>query len=113
MKRPPILVLLVSLLLIATGIGGMVQHRAAILRGDRDGITLVVLELAAIAAGAFMLRGDNWARWLAMGWIGFHVAISVFHPWKELLVHVVVFAFFSLALFGRGARNYFQSRGRA
>ena len=107
MKRPPVLVLLVSLLLIATGVGGMVQHRAAILRGDRDGIVLAVVEIAAIAAGVFMLRRDNWARWLAMGWIAFHVAISFFHLWKELLVHVLVFAFFAFALFRRGSRDHF------
>ncbi len=111
MKRPPILVIIVSVLLMATGIGGSIQHRAAILSGDRDGLTLAVFEVAAIVAGVFLLRGANWARWLAMTWIGAHVVISFFHPWKEFLTHVLVFAFFAFALFRRSSAAWFRPVG--
>ena len=110
MKRPPILVIVVSVLLIATGIGGSIQHRASILAAERDGLTLAMVEAAAITAGVFMLLGYGWARWLAMAWISFHVVISVFHPLEQLLVHVLVFAFFAFALFRRGSRDYFTAR---
>ena len=33
----------------------------------------------AIVCGVFLLRGHNWARWLALAWIAFHVVLSAFH----------------------------------
>jgi len=36
-----------------------------------------LLSLAAVIAGAGLLRGYNWARWLALAWIAFHVAIQL------------------------------------
>ena len=31
---------------------------------------------------------QNWARWLALAWIIFHVGLSLFHPIGELAFHV-------------------------
>jgi chromate transport protein ChrA len=106
-KRPP-LVILVSLVLIATGIGGLIQHNAEIRKAEFSGITIAVVEVVAITAGIFMLMRRNWARWLAMAWISFHVVMSFLHPWPKLVVHIVVFAVFALALFRRDARDHFE-----
>lgn len=108
MSKRPILVIIVSVVLIGTGIGGIVQHNAAIRVGDFSGISIAVVEIVAITAGVFMLLGHNWARWLAMLWIMFHIVLSVFHPWLQLVVHVVVFAVFAFVLFRRDAREYFR-----
>ena len=43
-------------------------------------VGITVIGVAAVVAGVFMLRGRNWARWLALAWMASHVAISVFHP---------------------------------
>ena len=109
LKRPPVLVIIVGLLLIATGIGGSIQHQVWAHLSDLDGITMAVVELAAIVAGVFMLLGHNWARWLAMAWIAFHVAISIQHLWPELTVHLVMFAAFAFALFRRSSREFFHA----
>ena len=108
MKKRPILVILISVLLIATGIGGMIQHNAAIRAGNLGGISIAVVEIVAITAGVFMLLGHNWARWLAMAWITFHVVISAWNGWQKVLIHVVMFAVFALILFSRSAREYFR-----
>ena len=108
MKKRPILVIIVSVVLIATGIGGSVQHNAAIRVGNLGGISIAGVEIVAITSGVFMLLGHNWARWLAMLWITFHVVLSIFHPWMELVVHIIVFALFAFVLFRRDAREYFQ-----
>ena len=55
-----------------------------------------------------MLRGQNWARWLAVAWMAFHVAISVFHPLRELAIHVVFLVLIAWILFRPGATRYFR-----
>jgi hypothetical protein len=56
-----------------------------------------------------MLRGINWARWLAMAWIAFHVALSFFHSWLEMAVHGVIFVVFAIILFLPDANGFFRS----
>jgi hypothetical protein len=49
----------------------------------------LITHLLALVAGVFMLRGANWARWLAVTWILFHVAISL-EKWSALAVHALL-----------------------
>lgn len=114
MKRPPVLVIILGCVLIASGAAGLAYHFPEFRTPQRVEYGLIMLvRLLAIVAGAFMLRGRNWARWLAMGWIAFHVAISVFHPFSQLAIHVVVFAAFAFVLFRRDAREYFRGTSAA
>lgn len=106
-KRVPVLVIVIGVLLIATGIGGSIQHRVWAHLGSFDGAVMAVIEIAAIIAGVFMPLGHNWARWLAMAWIAFHVAISIPHLWPELVVHLLVFVAFAFALFRGPSREFF------
>ena len=61
-----------------------------------------------IVAGVFMLKGQNWARWLLVLWIGFHIVISALHSLLFLLMHVVIFSVILYFVFRRQASNYFQ-----
>lgn len=106
-KRPPIPVFVISVLLIGTSLGGSIQHRVWTHVAEFDGATIAIVELAALVAGVFMLMGHTWARWLAMAWIAFHVAISIPHVWPELVVHVAVLGGFAFALFRRTSREFF------
>ena len=56
-----------------------------------------------------MLRGHNWARWLAMAWIGFHVVVSGFDSFPAFAFHGVMFAVFAYFLFRKQAAEYFRS----
>lgn len=109
MKKRPVLVTVLSCVLIASGIAGLAFHANEFATSDRRDYVLVMLvRVLAIVAGAFMLRGSNWARWLAMLWIGAHVIISAFHPISELLIHILVFAVFAVVLFRRESNDYFR-----
>jgi hypothetical protein len=61
----------------------------------------------AVVAGLYLLQGQNWARWLALLWMAFHVAISIFEPVGKLVFHAALFVFFAYILLGREAREYF------
>ncbi len=57
-----------------------------------------------------MLRGSNWARWLALAWIAFRVFLSFLHSWQEVLVHCLLFVVIGYVLFSPEARAYFRHR---
>jgi hypothetical protein len=63
--------------------------------------------LASIVSGLFMLRGFNWARWLLVAWIVFHIVISALHSLFQLLIHVVIFSVILFFLFRPRASAYF------
>ena len=62
-------------------------------------ITIVLFELVAVLAGIFLLKGRNWARWLLMAWVAFHVISSGLNslfasvPHLLLLIDVAYFLF--------------------
>lgn len=63
--------------------------------------------LAMIVAGVFMLYGRNWARWLFVAWVAFHIVLSALHSVTLLLLHVAIFSVILYFLFRRSASNYF------
>jgi hypothetical protein len=69
-------------------------------------------QLLAIVAGVFLLRGHNWARWLLVAWLGFHVAMSAFHDWGELAVHSLFAVIVIYFLFRAPASEYFRGAPR-
>jgi hypothetical protein len=60
-----------------------------------------------IVAGVFMLYGRNWARWLLVAWIAFHIVISALHSTLMLLMHVAIFSIILFFVFRRLASAYF------
>jgi hypothetical protein len=55
-----------------------------------------------------MLLGQNWARWLALLWMAFHVAISFGVP-QNLVIHSLFLVLIAWVLFRREARLYFRA----
>lgn len=114
MKKRPIPVTIVGLVLIAVGAIGFVYHLKAIdfhQRFPAENVWILGLSLAAIICGSYMLRGHNWARWAAMAWIAVHVAISFLNSWQQVLMHAVIMLLFAYALFSLDARAYFRRPG--
>ncbi len=66
------------------------------------------VRVLAIVSGAFMLYGYNWARWLLVAWLGFHVILSFMHSPFELLVHSLLAGVFLYFLFRPHASAYFR-----
>ena len=109
----PISVTLVACLLILAGAVGVVYHlRELDLHHPFANDTLLIefVRLLAIVAGIFLLRGRNWARWLAMIWITLHVILSFWHSWTQVAMHAVILLVFALLLFDPRANAWFQVR---
>ena len=114
MTKRPISVTVISCLFIATGVIGLAYH-ATEFKAQRpfqyEVVWVFFVRLLAIVCGVSMLRGSNWARWLLLVWIAYHVILSAFHSPSELVVHsllLVVVAWFLLraraAAYFRGAK---------
>jgi hypothetical protein len=71
-----------------------------------------MLRLLAVVGGIFAWRGANWARWILVAWIAYHVYISFYHTIPELAMHSVIMALVILALFNRKAGSYFVRRNQ-
>ena len=62
-----------------------------------------------IVAGVFMLYGRNWARWLLVAWMAFHIVVGALHSVLFLLMHVAIFSVILFFLFRRQASAYFSN----
>jgi uncharacterized membrane protein HdeD (DUF308 family) len=104
--KRPVSVLILACLYIAVGVLGLVAHYHDF--SQPDGIWIALTEVVAILAGVFLFRGHNWARWLALAWMAFHIAIS-FPVLRQIAVHTLFFAVIAWLLFRPAARAYFRS----
>ena len=106
----PLSVTILAWLYIGVGMIGFVSHFTEIHARNAfryDGIWIEVVEVLAIVCGAFMLRGHNWARWLALAWIAFHVIIGALHSLPQFAIHCLFCAVIAFFLFRPDAARYF------
>lgn len=110
MKRP-IAVIIIGLVFIATGALGLAYHLSELkaLPLPKDAALVLVLRILAIVGGVFMLRGQNWARWLTVLWLAAHVVLSIWHSMPQTVVHAVMLAIVVFFLFRAEANAYFRS----
>jgi hypothetical protein len=106
MNKRPVSILIVACLYLAVGCVGFVYHFRDL--AHPDGISIELTEALAVLAGVFLLRRSNWARWLAIAWMAFHVAMSVVPPFRGLIVHALFFALIAWLLFRPEAGQYFR-----
>lgn len=102
-------VIVLSSLFIIAGIVGIIYHAndLKLLGTSSDAIFILVIRLLAIIGGVFALRRKNWARWLLLAWISYHVVLSLFHPLPELLMHVALLAAVVYVYFLSRSSSYF------
>jgi hypothetical protein len=107
MKRP-IHVTILGCLFIVAGVIGVAYHMA---QPPLDPwIALIAfIRVIAVVGGVFLLKGRNWARWLVIGWLGFHVGVSAFHALSECIAHVVLFVVVAYFLLTPPDSKYFQT----
>ena len=111
-RTRPFSVIVLSLIMAVVGVIALVYHLTKTdwqhpLRDDV--LWIFAVELIAIVCGVFLFRGHNWARWLTVLWLGFHVVIS-FHPLGQFVFHAVLFAMIAYILFRRPETDYFRVR---
>ncbi len=112
MNRRPVSVSLIACLYLAVGVIGAVS---CILRFPMrpfpyDLLWASLVDLVAVVSGAYLLRGHNWARWLALFWMGFHAILSAFHAWREAAIHALLFAVIACVLLRPESSAYFRRR---
>ena len=64
--------------------------------------------IVGVVSGVFMLYGFNWARWLLVVWIVFHLILSILHSPIQVLVHGLIFAVILYFIFRPPASAYFR-----
>src|SRR5262245_57386099 len=93
------------------GIWSMRGGHAGVTGHDLIDVALVeVTSLAALLSGLFMWRGANWARWLCIAWMAFHVVISMGHERLQLIVHAFWLVVLTVVLFWPSANAFFRER---
>ena len=107
MKRP-LQVTITGCLFIVAGLVGLVYHLSE--RPLDHWIVLIsMIRIIAVVGGVFLLMGHNWARWLMLAWLAFHVVVSAFHSLSESIAHVVLLIIAGYVLLRPPASKYFQS----
>ena len=113
MKPRPWPVIVISCLLMVAGAVGLIYHLTEF-KGlhpfPYELLLISVVRLLAIFFGLYMLLGRNWARWMAMAWIAFHVVVSAFHSLGEFAMHALILALFAYSLFQAESSKYFVRR---
>jgi hypothetical protein len=115
MKVRPLSITLISWLFMIFGsialVGGLLplsgMDSAQVVADFKKHWMVHLSHLAALVSGLFMLRGHNWARWLLVVWIVFHIVIGALHGWVPLLTHVAIFSVILFFLFRCKASEYF------
>jgi hypothetical protein len=104
-KKRPVSILALACVYAITGIFGFARNLHAF--GQPDFIWIELTEVLAVIAGLFMFLGRDWARWLALAWMAFHVALSLAVP-RTLVVHLMIFVLIAWLLLRPEARLYFS-----
>jgi hypothetical protein len=110
----PRLVTLLGWMLIALGAIECVYRLTMIrwpLHAEDVGVPL--FELIILVCGIFLLRGCDWARWLAVAWVGFHIVVGSLHSLSRGILHGLIFLAFVWMIFRPAMNAWFRPQKRA
>lgn len=110
MNRRPLSITIIGWIFILVGCVAFLYHVTEIDPRrplEPDLLWVCFVRILALISGVFLLRGCNWARWLLVVWIAFHVVLSAFHSLFEVTVHACLLAVVTFFLFRRPASAYF------
>ena len=110
MSRPRSITI-ISWLFIAAGTVGFLYHLSEFSSRspfDYGLVAILLIRLAAVLGGVFMLRGANWARWLLVVWMAYHIVLSAFHSVAEVAMHTLLFGAIGFFLLRPRSRDYFR-----
>ena len=108
--KRPISVTIIACVYLAVDTLALVYHFRELLSLQRDSVSIELTEFLAVVSGAFMLRGHNWARWLALAWIAFHVILSIVESDHGLAIHGLLSVVIAWILFRPEAARYFRGQ---
>src|SRR5918993_343504 len=111
MKNRPIPVLIVSILFILAGCIGFVYHFSELFELNENlygPILVLLIRMIAAVCGILLFLGINWARWLAIAWLLYHVFLSFFHSTSQMIAHIVLLIIVSVLLYFPSSNRYFN-----
>lgn len=111
-EKRPLSIIVIGILFILLGIITLVHALVELINTEQRLTDLqhhwmiYLSAFAAIVGGAFLLKGHNWARWLLVVWMAFHIVVGALHGLAPLLTHVVIFSTILFFLFRPPASTY-------
>ena len=107
MKRP-FSVAFLGWLFIVVGPAALCYH---LVRGRLDlwMIPIALVEITAVVAGIYLLKGCNWARWLVLAWLAFHVVVRAFDSLPSSVPHLLLLIACGYFLFTPPDSTYFNA----
>ena len=111
MKNRPIPVIIVSILFILTGCIGFSYHIKEFFEpNDKlyELIWVLLLRILAVVCGLLLFLRINWARWLAVAWLLYHILLSALHSTTEMITHIVLLIIVSVLLYLPVSTAYFK-----
>lgn len=112
MHKRPLAVTIVASLMLAAGVAGFAYHFSELnLRHplQNDALLIEAIRIVAVVCGVFLLRGQDWARWLTMAWLTLHVVVSAFDSMPKLAFHIVLTVVLGYLLFRETSGRYFRN----
>ena len=113
MTKRPLSVTIIGWLFIAAGTVGFAHHVMDFKAGvpfQYDVAWVCFVRLLALLAGVFTLRGQNWARWLLLTWLAYHVVLTAFHTLPQLVFHSLLLVVVAYFLLHRKVSAYFRPK---
>lgn len=109
----PIPVIIVAILFIITGCIGFIYHSKDLFEPNyavSEVIWILVLRMLAVLCGILLLCRINWARWLAIAWMLFHVIIGALNSTSQMIAHIIFLAIIAVLLFLPASSKYFRMK---
>ena len=113
MKTRPLPVIIVAMLFIIAGTVGFVYHFKELVEPNARLSEIGWIQLVriiAILCGILLLLSVNWARWLAIAWLLYHVFISAFHSTSQMIFHIVLLILVVVLLFLPKSSAFFRKK---
>jgi len=115
MERRPITVVIVGMLFILAGCFGIAAHvkdfsQPGLKLGEL--IWVFIVRLLAIICGILLFLRVDWARWLAVIWLLYHVIIGALHSSSEMIMHIVLLIVVAILLFVPVSSAYFRYKSQ-
>jgi len=116
MTKRPLTVTLISGLFFVAGVVAIIYHATELgpSRPFRAELVWTLgVRLLAIVGAVFLFRAHNWARWLLVLWMAFHVVLSSLHSVSKLIVHGLLLALIAFFLFRPSSSVFFEHDPKA
>ena len=115
MKHRPLPVIIVAVLFILVGCVGFVYHLKDISEPDvniYEYYWVLFLRLLAIVCGLLLFFRIDWARWLTIAWLAYHVVIVALNSTSEMIAHIVLLIIVYTLLFLPASSRYFRDKSK-